>query len=317
MARPTPGTRGKRVLRAAARAIFPAILALCIAADAQQTGPTRPPAKDQARKKDSQIRVQVDLILVPVTVMDPYGRLVTGLEKDNFRIFENGVEQEIQHISSEDAPISAGVIFDMSGSMSVQIDLAQVAATQFLKDANLQDEIFLVTFNDRVREVMGFATKVQGLQRNVMFVQARGRTALLDAIYLGLNMMREAHNPRRALLVISDGEDNNSRYSERDVEHVLREADVQFYSLGSSPAGAWLMLKLSEQTGGRLFGLFGIGSTVERIMMELRNQYVLAYRSSNRTADGKWRKIRVDLRAPRGLPPLHVFARRGYYAPGR
>lgn len=313
----TLGRHRKPILIAAWNAIFLLALALCLAAAAQQSGPTKPPAKDKARQTDSQIRVQVDLVLVPVTVMDPFGRLITGLEKENFRVLEDGVPQEILHISREDTPISAGVIFDISGSMSVQIDLAQVAATQFLKDANPQDEIFLVTFNDRVREVMGFTTKVQGLQRNVMFTQAKGSTALLDAIYLGLSMIREARNPRRALLVISDGEDNHSRYSERDIENALREADVQFYSLGSSPAGSWLMSKLSEQTGGRLFGLFGVQNTLEQIWTELRNQYVLAYRSSNRAPDGKWRKIRLDLRAPRGLPPLQVFARRGYYAPGR
>src|ERR1700730_8393862 len=167
----------------------------------------------QLIKPGQSVHVDVDLALVNVTVTDPYDRLVTGLEPDNFRIFENSVEQEIQYFSSEDIPISIGVIFDLSGSMANKVDKAREAASQFFKTANPQDEFFLVSFNERAELMSGFTSSVEDLQNRILSAPARGRTALLDAIYLGLNQMRTARNAKRALLILSDGGDNNSRYT--------------------------------------------------------------------------------------------------------
>ena len=275
------------------------------------------------------IQMDVSLALVNVTVTDPYNRLVTGLEKEHFRVFEDGTEQEIVHFASEDVPISIGVIFDMSGSMSDKVDKARQAAVQFFKTANPKDEFFLVTFNDRAQLVSRFTTSVEDLQNGMITSTAKGRTALFDGIYLGLSEMRGARNGKRALLIISDGGDNHSRYSEVDIQNFVKEADCQLYAIGvydgmgrthEEAYGPTLLAELAETTGGRMFqvnSLNDLPDIAAKIGMELRNQYVLGYRPSNEEHDGTWRKIKVRLVPPRGLPPLNIYAKTGYYAPNQ
>src|SRR5262245_32325790 len=195
----------------------------------QQNAPRQNPPLANSGKP---IQMDVQLALVNVTVTDPYNRLVTGLEKENFRVFEDNTEQEVVHFSSEDVPISIGVIFDMSGSMSDKLEKARQAAVQFFKTANPKDEFFLVTFNDRAEMTSRFTTSIEELQNSMMYTTARGRTALLDGIYLGLSEMRGARNGKRALLIISDGGDNHSRYSENDIRNFVKEADCQLYAIG-------------------------------------------------------------------------------------
>jgi len=264
-----------------------------------------------------------------VSVTDPLGRLVTGLERENFRVFEDGVEQEVVDFSSQDVPVSIGVIFDMSGSMADKIDKSRQAAVQFFRTANPQDEFFLVNFNDRAQLVSEFTSSVDDLQNRLLFTSAKGLTALYDGVYLGLSQMRGAHNARKALLIISDGGDNHSRYSENEIRRFVREADVQIYAIGlfepdGGPTpeernGPSLLADLTEMTGGREFTVGNLNELPDiatKISMELRNQYVLGYRSSNAAHDGKWRKIKVKLRPPKGLPPLTVYAKSGYFALG-
>src|SRR6202047_2140428 len=284
----------------------------------------------QVIKQGQAVHIDVDLALVNVTVTDPYNRLVTGLEPDNFRIFENNVEQEIQYFSSEDVPISIGVIFDLSGSMANKVGKAKEAALQFFKTANPQDEFFLVSFNDRAEVMSAFTSSVEDLQSRILSASAKGRTALLDAIYLGLSEMRTARNAKRALLIISDGGDNNSRYNERDIKRLVREADTQLYSVGifdsveyrsrtpEELGGPSLLTEVTELTGGRAFSVENVNELPDiatKIGSELRNQYILGYRPSNKAHDARWRKIKVKMRAPKGLPPLSVYAKTGYYAP--
>jgi len=276
------------------------------------------------------IRTDVDMALVNVTVTDPYNRLVTGLEQDNFRVFEDNSEQEIVTFSSEDVPISIGVVFDFSGSMANKIDKAREAALQFFKTANPQDEFFLVSFNERAELTSTFTNSVEDLQSRMLLTAPKGRTALLDAIYLGLSQMRGAHHAKRALLILSDGGDNHSRYNENDIKRLVKEADTQLYAIGiydplgfrnrtsEELNGPSLLADVTELTGGRVFAvehLNDLPDIASKIGMELRNQYVLGYRPSNHTHDARWRKIKVKLRAPKGLPPLTVYSRTGYYAP--
>src|ERR1700686_832485 len=276
------------------------------------------------------IRTDVDLALVNVTVTDPFNRLVTGFEQDNFRAYEDNIEQEIVTVSSEDVPISIGVIFDFSGSMSNKIAKSRDAAIQFFKTANPADEFFLVTFNERAELTSTFTNSVEDLQSRMMTTAPRGRTALLDAIYLGLSQMRGAHNAKRALLILSDGGDNHSRYNESDIKRLVKEADTQLYAIGifdplgyrnRSPeelSGPSLLSEVTEMTGGRVFAvekLDELPDIASKIGMELRNQYVLGYRPSNKAHDARWRKLKIKLRAPKGLPPLSVYSKTGYYAP--
>ncbi|MGC1903137.1 MAG: VWA domain-containing protein [Candidatus Acidiferrum sp.] len=276
------------------------------------------------------LHLDVDLALVNVTVTDPYNRLVTGLDPDNFRVYEDNVEQEVVTFSSEDVPISIGVIFDMSGSMTNKIGKAREAAVQFFKTANPQDEFFLVSFNERAELTSAFTNSVEDLQSRMMLAAPKGRTALLDAIYLGLSQMRGAKNGKRALLILSDGGDNHSRYNESDIKRLVKEADTQLYAIGifdplgyrnRTPEelnGPSLLSEVTEMTGGRVFAVENLNDLPDiasKIGMELRNQYVLGYRPSNKAHDARWRKIKIKLRAPKGLPPLNVYSKTGYYAP--
>lgn len=281
--------------------------------------------------KPSQVlHVDVDLALVNVIVTDPYNRLVTGLDSDNFRVFEDNVEQEVITFSSEDVPISIGVIFDCSGSMKNKLVKAREAAIEFFKTANPEDEFFLVSFNERAELTGSFTNSIEDLQSRLLLTSSKGRTALLDAIYLGLSQMRGAHNGKRALLILSDGGDNHSRYEESDIKRLVKEANTQLYAIGifdpleyrgRTPEelnGPSLLSDITEMTGGRVFAADNLNELPDiatKIGLELRNQYILGYRPSNKAHDGRWRKIKIRLRTPRGLPQLSVYSKAGYYAP--
>ena len=273
------------------------------------------------------LKVNVDLVLVPVTITDPMNRLVTGLDKDNFAVFEGKQEQQIRTFSSEDAPVSLGVIFDMSGSMASKIERAREAVVEFFKTANPQDEFFMITFADRPEEVSDFTSSIEDIQGKLVYTVPKGRTALLDAIYLGVSKMRQAKYPKKALLIISDGGDNHSRYTEGEIKSTVKEADVLIYAIGiydhyfpteEERLGPALLSEVTELTGGRAFTIDNpndLADVATKIGIELRNQYVLGYRPTNAAHDGKWRKIKVKLIPPKGLPPLRVYAKTGYYAP--
>lgn len=273
------------------------------------------------------IRMNVNLVLIPVTVTDPMNRLVTGLERQDFKIYENNGEQEISSFASEDAPVSIGVIFDLSGSMTSKLTRARESILQFIKTANPQDEFFVIGFNDRPELIEDFTNSVEDIQARLATVRSGHRTALLDAIYYGVEKLRQARHERKALLIVSDGGDNRSRYTEGEVRAQVRESDVEIYAIGvfdpyaATPeerSGPVLLNDLSEQTGGRMFRVDDISEMsdiAEKISTELRNQYVLGYRPKSLSHDGKWRKVKVKLNPPPGLPPLTVHARSGYYAP--
>ncbi len=273
------------------------------------------------------LKVDVDLVLVPVTITDPMNRLVTGLEKENFELFEGGSKEDIKSFSSEDAPVSLGVIFDSSGSMSSKMDRAKDAVMEFFKTANPQDEFFMITFSDEPEVINDFTSSVEDIQGKLVFTVPRKRTALLDAIYMGITKMREAKYPKKALLIISDGGDNHSRYTESEIKALVKEADVMIYAIGiydryfpteEERLGPALLGEITELTGGRAFTVENpndLADVATKIGVELRNQYVLGYRPKIVVRDGKWRKIRVKLLPPKGLPPLRVYARTGYYGP--
>ncbi len=275
----------------------------------------------------SRIRMNVDMVLVPVTVTDPMNRLVTGLEQEDFQVFENGGKQQVRTFASEDAPVSIGIIFDLSGSMTSKLVRARESILQFIKTANPQDEFFVIGFNDRPELIEDFTSSVEDIQARLATVRSGHRTALLDAIYYGVAKMKDAAHERKALLVVSDGGDNRSRYTEGEVRSQVRESDVEIYSIGvfdpyaptpEERTGPQLLNDLCEETGGRLFRVDDIaemGDIAEKISTELRNQYVIGYRPKDLTRDGKWRKVKVKLNPPQGLPPLTVHARTGYYAP--
>ena len=290
---------------------------------AKPTALTTPPPR-------SNIRVDSTLVLIPVTVTDPFNRFVTGLDKENFKLFEDKKEQEILQFSSEDAPLSIGVVFDCSGSMGSKLEKSRQAVAQFFRTANPEDEFFLVQFNDTADLVSPFTRNLEEIQNRLTFTQSKGRTALLDAIYLALHEMKRAKNPRKALLLISDGGDNASRYTENEIKNLVKEADVQIYAIGiyepvgarsrtpEELAGPGLLTEVAEQTGGRQYAVENLAELADiaaKIGVELRNQYIIGYSPRNQERDGKYRRVEVKLNQPRGLPPLRAFWRHGYYAP--
>jgi VWFA-related protein len=289
-----------------------------------------PPPSEEAERREPSIRVETQLVLINVTVTDPMNRFVTGLEKEHFQLFEDKVKQDITQFSSEDAPLSIGLVFDASGSMGSKLQKSRQAASQLFKTANPDDEFFLIHFNDRPELIVPFTTNTEEIQNRLTFTQAKGRTALLDGVYLAMNQMKKAHNPRKAIIILSDGGDNSSRYTESEIRNAVREADVQIYAIGifepiggrgrtaEEMAGPGLLNELAESTGGRHFPVENINELPDvaaKIGIELRNQYVLGYTPKNETKDGKYRKVQVKLKQPRGLPPLKAFYRLGYYAP--
>ena len=273
------------------------------------------------------IRMDVDLVLVPVTITDPMNRLVTGLEQNDFQVYENNSEQKITSFACEDAPVSIGIIFDLSGSMTSKLARAKDAILQFIKTANPQDEFFVIGFNDRPELIEDFTSSVDDIEARLATVRSGHRTALLDAIYYGVAKMKDARHERKALLVVSDGGDNRSRYTEGEVRAQVRESDVEIYSIGifdpyaptpEERTGPQLLDDISSATGGRLFRVDDVdemSDIAEKISTELRNQYVIGYRPTDMSKDGKWRKVKVKVNPPPGLPPLTVYARTGYYAP--
>ncbi|MCX6595498.1 MAG: VWA domain-containing protein [Acidobacteria bacterium] len=318
-----------------------AILLGCalVSGAAGQSGPkpTIEPRKSTAAPKPeesrgSNIRVDTSLVLIPVTVTDPLNRFVTGLEREHFKLLEDKIEQEIKQFASEDAPLSVGLVFDASGSMGAKLNKSRQAAAQFFKTANPEDEFFLVQFNDRPELVVPFTHNTEEIQNRLAFTNARGRTALLDGVYLAMNQMKKAKNARKAVLILSDGGDNSSRYTESEIKNAVREADVQIYAIGifepihargrsaEELSGPGLLNEMAEQTGGRHFAVENLNELPDiaaKIGIELRNQYVIGYSPSNQMRDGKYRRVQVKLNQPRGLPPLRPFWRQGYYAPAQ
>jgi Ca-activated chloride channel family protein len=291
---------------------------------------TVPPKQEEFR--GSNIRVDTNLVLINVTVTDPLNRFVTGLEREHFKLFEDKVEQQIAQFASEDAPLSIGLVFDASGSMGAKLSKSRQAAAQFFRTANPEDEFFLVQFNDRPELVVPFTHSTEEIQSRMAFTQAKGRTALLDGVYLAMNQMKKAKNARKAILILSDGGDNSSRYTESEIKNAVREADVQVYAIGifepihsrgrtaEELSGPGLLNEMAEQTGGRHFAVENINELPDvaaKIGIELRNQYVIGYSPMNQNRDGKYRRVTVKLNQPRGLPPLRPFWRQGYYAPAQ
>src|SRR5216684_4288188 len=318
---------------AASFLLLPALSAQTLSDDVHVTPQTGRHSKVDSDKDPSlptgseRIKVNVSLVLLPVTITDLMNRPVTGLEKDNFKVFEGKELQDIRHFSGEDIPVSLGVIFDTSGSMSTKIDRAREAVIQFFKTANPEDEFFMIAFSDKPEQLSDFTTSVEDIEGKLLYTMPKGRTALLDAIYFGISKMRQAKYQRKALLIILDGGDNRSRYTEGEIKSLVKEGDTLMYAIGiydryflteEERLGPQLLDDITRLTGGRAFTVDNPNDLVDiatKIGVELRNQYLLGYRPKNLLLDGKWHKVKVKLVPPKGLPPLEVHAKAGYYAP--
>jgi Ca-activated chloride channel homolog len=277
------------------------------------------------------LRADVDLVLIPTTVVDGKNRPVTDLQKQNFAVYEDNDLQEIRNFSTEDAPISVGLILDVSKSMSNKIETERTALAEFFKSANAEDDYFVITLGDRPRIIADTTQSLDDIEAKLALVIPNGNTALLDGIYLGIHKLNSARYQRRALVIISDGGDNHSHYTAKEIKRLVQEADVLIYSIGifdnmpvpvfktiEEKLGKHLLTQITELTGGRTIAADDrtkVPEIASDISRELREQYLLGYRSSNPEHDGKWRKIKVQVNASEIVPPLHAYYKKGYVAP--
>jgi len=308
------------------RSILAILLALGASALAGRSTTTAQTAADSSAPAEPPVfRVSVQNVYIPVAVSDPLGRYVTGLTKEHFRVFEDKVEQDIAYFSQQEAPISVGILLDISTSMkdNNNIRKAKNAITRFLQSENPEDEAFLVTFNERAALTQRFTDQISSLRSALALKQPGGKTALYDAVYMGLDQVRRGRHEKKALVLISDGEDNSSRYSPAEVREFAKESDVQVYGIGEQGKlgyGYGEIQNIASLTGGRAFfpdSFNDLDYYIDLIHAELRSQYLVGYSPKNQGRDGKWRKVAVRLEPPPGLPKLAVRAREGYYAPKR
>ena len=304
--------------------IRPIIVLAAALAQAQVSIPSREkgvskPPEDIPRPD---LRVDRTEVLVPVAVNDTYNRPVAGLEKENFRVFDDKVEQVITSFSMEDEPVAVGLVFDTSGSMSGAEREERRAATEFFKTANPEDEFALVEFDSSPRLVVPITPDPSKITYQLLFTHTNGSTALLDAVFLGLHEVKKSNKKRKALVVISDGGENNSRYTATEIRNVVKESGVLIYSIGvfadaNYTDGGSVLNSISEQTGGRLFKTQGmrLSDIAQKISVDLRNRYLLGYVPSNNERNGRYHLVEVKIVAPKGLPPVRAHWRTGYYAP--
>lgn len=287
--------------------------------------PRARPATPEPPRPKASLRADANLVLVPVTVCDPLNRPVTTLDREHFRVFDDSVEQTVTQFAMDDEPVAVGLVFDTSGSMQPHMRLARKAAAAFFSTGNAGDEFFLVEFNDKPHLAVPLTRDAEQIQNRLALSAAYGRTALLDAIVLALHEMKTSHQSRKALLVVSDGGDNTSRYAPGELKSLVRESDVLIYAIGiygggatpEEAAGPALLKEIAEETGGRHFAAeaVDIPDIAAKIGLELRNRYVIGFSPTNQLRDGRYHPVSVKLVPPRGLPPLRAFWRRGYYAP--
>lgn len=287
--------------------------------------PREKPAPKGEPTSQPTLRVDTSLVLVPVSVNDPLNRPVSGLEKENFRVFDDRVEQTITQFAMDDEPVTVGLVFDTSGSMGAKLRRSRMAAMEFFKTANPEDQFFLVEFDSSPRLEVPMTGDTGKIENQLIFSKSKGSTALLDAIYLALHEMKKSKMSKKALLVISDGGDNNSRYTPNEVQNVVRESDVLIYAVGvfggggtpEEAGGPGLLNRISEQTGGRMYeaNAVELPNIALKIGIDLRNRYVLGYSPQNQQRDGRYHKVLVQVVPPRGLPKLRAHWRLGYYAP--
>jgi VWFA-related protein len=297
-----------------------ALLSILLAA------PALPLAAQQASAQTSSAQAPSPVVLIPVTVETAANTQITGLQQKDFLIFEDDRQQEIGAFSGEDAPASIGIILDLSESMNSKLDAARKSILQFIGKANPEDEYFVVAFNERSEQIEGFTNSVEKIKARLAAVQTAHPIPLLDAIHYGMAKMKEARHERKALLVISGGGDNPSRYTASEVRAQVRESDVEIYAIGildphahnpPESAGPQLLSEVAEETGGRHVQASDpsqMSDMAEELSTELRNQYVIGYRPKNPIRDGKWREVKVKVIPPVNLPPLTVHARAGYFA---
>lgn len=306
------------------KAVLISAVLFVVSMSAQQPEAT-PPIDDDPSKP---VTIKTDLVTLTLTVTDLYGRYVSGLTRSAFTVIDNNKEQQVSFFSDSDAPVSVGILFDVSGSMSGgKIAKARTALRRFINSSHPNDEYFLIAFNSRAQLLLDRTRDGDAVLQKLTLVNPRQNTALYDAVYLGIERVTRGSHQKKALLIISDGQDNSSRYNFNEVRRLMKESDVVTYGVGIVDSGDIVssigmqgqafLDELAAVTGGKSFypnTAIEMDEIFERIALELRHQYSIGYTPTDFEPDGKWRKVRVKVKPPRGLPRLTVRSREGYYA---
>lgn len=312
----------KQLLRALI--LVSALTPQTLVAQSGAAGPTPRVPQQPAADADAPVIVHTDLVTLNVTVTDADGRHVTGLDGSAFTVYDNKVSQEIIFFSDADEPVSVAVVFDTSGSMSEgKLARAREALARFVETSHPQDEFFLVGFGSKAELLLQSTRDADAVRNKLTYVEPRGETALFDAVYLAAGRVTRGAHRRRAILIISDGEDNHSRYSLGEVRRFLREAAAVVYAVriyvgpARTSNGRETLKGLAEVSGGRAFfpaSAAEMGEAFERIALELRSQYSIGYKPSNLAGGGEWHRLRGKVTPPAGTPRLTARSRDGYFA---
>ncbi len=302
-------------------------LATSVCAQGRALVPGGAPAQQPVASGDEGILINTDLVTLNVTVADANGNHVAGLDKSAFAVYDNQARQEITFFGDADEPVSVAIVFDVSGSMSGgKITRAKEALRRFIQTSHVDDEFYLITFNSEARLELERTRDADAVASKLTYIHPHGSTALYDAVLLGLEKVMRGTHRRHALLIITDGEDNDSRYSFNEIRRRLRESDALIYAVGINESflprkgvvdGRVVLQELASATGGKAFSpnsQSGMSDAFERIALELRHQYSIGYRPENLVADAKWHHLKVKVTTPPGFPRVFVRSRQGYYA---
>jgi Ca-activated chloride channel homolog len=283
------------------------------------------PTPASSVKPDDKIQLNTNLVSLTISVTDPYGRFVTGLSKEHFEVFDEKVKQQVALFTDEDAPVSLGILYDVSGSMKERVTRSVKALKRFIETSHDDDDFFLIGFSDRAKLIQDFTTSGDQVVNHLMFVNPKGSTALYDAAYLAVEKVQQGRHKKKALLIISDGQDNNSRYTYKELRNRVKEADLQIYAIGiTDPSsdslagfGRSVLEEMTRMTGGRAFfpNAYNEPELIEictRIALELRHQYSVGFYPSDTATIGKWHKLQVKVNPPKGLGRLSVNYKEGY-----
>jgi Ca-activated chloride channel homolog len=277
-----------------------------------------PDSKQAPQNPQDKIVINTKLVNLTVSVNDKLGRFVAGFTKEDFEIFDDNIKQDIAFFSDDDAPISLGIVYDVSGSMGNFSSRSLAMLRSFFDNSHTEDEFYVYAFNNRVQLVQDFTSLPEALLNRVTFIKAKGSTALFDATYAAVEKVREGRHHKKVILIFSDGEENSSRYSGRELQNLLKENDVQIYAIGMSEisSGAGTLKFIAEPTGGQALFPFDYASAevvYTRLALMLRRQYVIGFYPSNLTSGTAWHKLNVQIKAPKQLGKLKLSFKNGYW----
>ncbi len=302
------------------RTLFIALVVIMFVCSLTISSQTQLPTKEKTKEADSlsekksdQLIIKTNMVSVTVTVSDQNRRFVTGLSKKDFEVYDDGVKQEIALFSTQDSPLTLGIVYDVSGSMNPLSRQSFHALKGLFEYSHPDDEYFVISFSNRSKLIQDFTSVPENIVNKAVFIKPKGGTALFDGIYMALEKVKQGRHEKKALLVISDGEENSSRYSFKELRNSLRETDAQLYAIGLGQGGA--LPSITETSGGLTFFPMEYGEVADiyaRIALMLRNQYVVGFYPTDDSGANRRHKLRINVKVPKQIGKISTFYRNGY-----